>query len=73
MMTAPHNELPPKLQRQLRLLTVLGVLLIVIGVIVLVALHRLPPPVRVLTGLGDIFIGCVLLVLVRQKRNGTLR
>lgn len=55
-----------KFARQKRQVTALGVLLIVIGIVVLVALRRLPPPMRIMAGLGDIFIGCVLLVLVWQ-------
>jgi hypothetical protein len=54
--------------RQKRIVAILAVLLIAAGVLVLGFLHRVPLPMRIMAGLGDIFIGCVLLVLVRQQR-----
>lgn len=41
--------------------------LILGGVIILLALERMPLPMRILAGLVDIFAGLTLLVLVRQK------
>jgi hypothetical protein len=57
-----------KYARQKRLVAILGCLLIVAGIIVLFALERVPLPMRMMAGLGDVFIGCVLLVLVRQQQ-----
>ncbi len=66
----PDPLLPdPKRARQIRTVTILAVLLIVVGIIVLAALHRVPMPMRIMAGLGDIFIGFVLLVLVRQQAH----
>ncbi len=58
-----------KFARQKRLVTTLGVVLIVTGVVVLFALRRMSFPARAMAGLGDVFVGCVLLVLVRQQSN----
>ena len=68
MSQPPTPEQAAKFQRQLKLVTTLGVVLIVTGIVVLAALSRLPPPLRIMAGLGDIFVGSVLLVLVRQAR-----
>ena len=54
-------------ERQKRSLVALAILLIVGGAAVLLLLHRMPLPLRILIGLGDIVAGCGLLVLVRQK------
>lgn len=54
--------------RQKRLVMILAALLIVSGILVMAFLHRAPLPMRITAGLGDIFIGCVLLVLVRQQK-----
>jgi protein-S-isoprenylcysteine O-methyltransferase Ste14 len=53
--------------RQKAVLTALAVLLVVMGLLVLFVLERMPAPLRMLVGLGDLFAGLVLLVLVRQK------
>jgi hypothetical protein len=53
--------------RQKRLTTILACILIGGGVVVLVAVQRMPLPVRILVGLVDVFAGLALLVLVRQK------
>jgi hypothetical protein len=66
-MTTPI-EPARKYVRQKRIVTALAVLLVVAGILVLALLHRVPLPMRIMAGLGDIFIGCVLLVLVRQQR-----
>lgn len=55
-----------KLARQKRLIAILGVLLVITGLVVLIVLKRVPTPVRLMAGLGDVFIGCVLLVLTLQ-------
>jgi nitrate reductase gamma subunit len=59
--------LTPQRARQKKIVTVVGALMIVAGLVILFALRRVPLPMRVMAGLGDVFIGCVLLVLVRQK------
>ena len=59
--------------RQVKTVTLLGYILIAVGLVVLTLLKRLPAPIRVLSGLGDVVIGCVLLVLAHQKRKGTLK
>ena len=53
--------------RQKRTITILATVLIIGGITVLLALERLPLPLRLLVGLGDIIAGCVLLVVRRQK------
>jgi hypothetical protein len=64
-MTTPIDP-ARKFVRQKRIVTALAVLLVFAGILVLALLHRVPLPMRIMAGLGDIFIGCVLLVLVRQ-------
>jgi hypothetical protein len=46
---------------------VLACALIVGGLVLLFALQRVPLPMRIVAGLGDIVAGCVLLVVTRQK------
>lgn len=53
--------------RQRRILITIGCALIVAGLSVAFLLKRLPLPARILTGLVDIFAGCFLLLVVRQK------
>ncbi|MEX2044440.1 MAG: hypothetical protein WD941_03740 [Opitutus sp.] len=53
--------------RQKATLTVLAVSLVAAGLLVLFVLDRIPGPMRLLMGVGDLFAGLVLLVLVRQK------
>jgi hypothetical protein len=53
--------------RQKRTIVVLAVVLIVGGLAVLLALKRMPLPLRIIVGLTDVFAGLGLLVLVRQK------
>lgn len=45
----------------------LGVLLILAGLVVAVFLRRIPLPLRLMIGLGDVIAGSTLLLLVRQK------
>ena len=56
--------------RQKRIITLLGFALVAGGAIVLLALERMPLPMRILVGLTDIFAGLTMLVLVRQKFSG---
>jgi hypothetical protein len=60
-------ETDATLSRQKRVITILAVALIIAGALLLFVLKRAPLPLRILAGLGDVFAGCVLLVLVRQK------
>ena len=53
--------------RQRRTLVALAILLIAGGAAVLLFVQRMPLPLRILIGFGDIVAGCGLLVLVRQK------
>jgi hypothetical protein len=53
--------------RQMRTLTLLAALLLGGGLSVLLLLDRVPLPLRLLIGIGDIIAGAVLLVVVRQK------
>jgi hypothetical protein len=53
--------------RQRRILLACGGALIVVGLSVALLLTRLPLPLRTLTGLVDVFAGCFLLLVVRQK------
>lgn len=54
-------------RRQKWTLSALAILLIALGFLVLFVLDRMPLPLRMLVGLGDLFAGLVLLVLVKQK------
>lgn len=64
-----ERELNPlaRRARQKRTLTVLAVLLLAMGIGVLFFLQRMPLPLRLLIGLGDVFAGMVLLVFVRPR------
>lgn len=68
-MTANPDDpgLAQKRARQKTTITALAVLLIVAGAIVLPFLERIPLPLRIAVGLGDIIAGWGLLILVRQK------
>lgn len=57
--------------RQKQTLTVLAFALLAGGIAVLLFLHRIPLPLRLLIGLGDLIAGAVLLVVLRQKFGGT--
>lgn len=57
----------PLRARQKSSLTVLAVVLIVAGLGVALFLKRIPLPLRLLIGFGDVLAGSVLLLLVRQK------
>lgn len=64
-----ERELNPLARRALqkRTITVLAALLLAMGIVVLFFLPRMPLPLRLLVGLGDVFAGMVLLVFVRPK------
>lgn len=69
----PKSAGAERIARQLRIITGIACVLIALGVVVLATLRKLPMPVRMMTGCGDIFIGLILLVLVRQKRHDLLK
>ena len=50
-----------------RTVLILAPILIVGGILVLAFLQKMPLPLRIIVGLGDIFAGLTLLVLLRQK------
>ena len=53
--------------RQKNTITILAAVLIAGGLVVLLLLGRVPLPLRLLIGFGDLVAGSVLLVLLRQK------
>jgi hypothetical protein len=63
----PVEETDARHARQKRTLSVLAAALIAGGLAVLLLLDRIPLPLRLLIGLGDLIAGAVLLVVVRQK------
>ncbi len=66
MADAPQSS-PARLARQKKIVHALAAFLIVAGVLLLFVLTRVPLPMRIFAGLGDIVAGCVLLVVARQK------
>lgn len=66
-MSEPELNPLARRARQKRTLTVLAALLLAMGIVVLFFLQRMPLPLRLLIGLGDIFAGMVLLLFVRPK------
>ncbi len=50
-----------------RTVLILAPVLILGGIAILLFLERMPLPLRLLTGIGDIIVGLVLLVLLKQK------
>lgn len=54
-------------ERLKKKMSVLGIALLVAGAAILLLLHRIPLPLRLLMGFGDLIAGATLLVLVRQK------
>ena len=63
----PSIDPAARRSRQKRTITLIAAVLMLGGIVVLLALQRLPLPLRLLVGLGDIIAGGVLLVLLRQK------
>lgn len=53
--------------RQKRTLRLLAGFLIIGGLVILLVLERMPPPLRIIVGLMDVVAGLGLLLLVRQK------
>jgi len=67
MHPAPIPDPTRQRARQKRILVMLATVLIVAGLLLLFVLERVPLPLRILMGLGDLVAGAVLLVVVRQK------
>jgi len=63
----PDLDPAARLARQKRTATILAGVLILGGLAVLFLVQRMPLPLRILVGLGDLVAGCVLLLLIRQK------
>lgn len=66
-MNPPATDLLQRRRRQKRIVTALALLLIAGGLTVLFLLPQVPLPMRLMIGIGDLFAGLVLLVLVQQK------
>jgi hypothetical protein len=66
----PHDtnsrENAVRARQKTKVLALAGVL-IAGGLLILFGLKKIPPPMRILAGLGDIVAGLGLLVLARQK------
>ena len=58
---------PAARARQRKKVHALAAFLIVSGILLLFVLDRVPLPLRIIAGLGDIVAGAVLLVMARQK------
>lgn len=71
MNDAPSNPVPDRVAQERarlkRTVLILAPVLILGGMAVLLFLERMPLPLRFLVGLGDIVVGLVLLVLLKQK------
>ncbi len=65
----PSERLTPALRRTRQKITItaLAIFLIAAGVLLIFVLKRAPMPMRIFGGLGNIAMGSVLLLLVRQK------
>ncbi len=50
-----------------RTVLILAPILIVGGILVLAFMERMPTPLRILVGVGDIIVGLTLLLLLKQK------
>lgn len=69
MSDSPTSE-DLKRRRQKITLIVLSLALILGGIVVLVALRRLPLPMRLVVGLGDFVAAAMLLTFLRQNYSG---
>lgn len=69
MSDSPTSE-ELKRTRQKITLIVLSIALILGGLVVLVALRRLPLPMRLVIGLGDFVAASMLLTFLRQNFSG---
>ncbi len=71
MKDSPRNPTPDRVAQERarlkRTVLILAPVLILGGIAVLFFLERMPLPMRFLVGLGDIVVGLVLLVLLKQK------
>jgi hypothetical protein len=67
MSSDSESELAYRRSRQKFTVFTLSTFLIIGGLLLLFVLKRLPLPMRIFAGLGDVVAGCVLLVLLRQK------
>ena len=56
--------------RQKLTVFVLGWFLLLAGILLIFVLKRVPLPIRIVAGLGDLVAGAVLLVLARQNFGG---
>ena len=63
----PKTEDDLRRVRQKRTVVGLACALIAGGILILFVLKKVPAPMRIMSGLGDIVAGLVLLVVVRQK------
>lgn len=61
------ERLADQRSRQRFTVITLASFLIAAGLLLLFALKRVPMPLRIVAGLGDVVAGCVLLVVARQK------
>lgn len=70
-MMPPSTEHPDRRTderaRLRRTVLILAPVLILGGIVVLLFLERMPFPLRIIVGLGDIVAGLTLLVLLKQK------
>ena len=62
-----NPKLEPERAKLKRTVLILAPVLILGGIAVLLFVDRLPMPLRLIMGLGDIVAGAVLLLLLRQK------
>ncbi len=71
MKEPPMNSAPDRIAQERarlkRTVLILAPVLILGGIAVLFFLERMPLPLRFLVGLGDIVVGLVLLVLLKQN------
>jgi len=70
---SPHSPVPTSLQRsrQKVVLIALGTVLMLGGFVVLFALKRMPLPLRLMVGLGDLIAASALFMILRQKFSGS--
>ncbi len=66
-MSADPAQVAREREKLRRTVLILAPVLILGGIAILLFLERMPLPLRLLTGIGDIIVGLVLLVLLKQK------
>ena len=64
------GQLAYRRSRQKFTVFTLAGILIAAGLLLIFVLKRVPMPIRMFAGLGDLFVGLVLLVVARQKFSG---